>query len=117
MCSHLVGLVIFFESPAVIYFKIRNANEFHVMLKALEKLKRQLAEAEAELESRKKPSEDTGPKFVGEGLVIDEWVNFLLIHSCVHSAIFDWSLSPSSSIHVYRKKDEKDTWLDNRWKG
>ncbi|XP_073123783.1 vesicle-associated protein 4-2 [Henckelia pumila] len=40
---------------------------------ALEKLKRQLAEAEAELESRKKPSEDTGPKFIGEGLVIDEW--------------------------------------------
>ncbi|KAH6829003.1 PapD-like superfamily protein [Perilla frutescens var. hirtella] len=41
---------------------------------ALEKLKRQLAEAEAEVESRKKPSaEDTGPKFIGEGLVIDEW--------------------------------------------
>ena len=44
--------------------------------KALEKLKRQLAEAEAEaaLESRKKPPEDTGPRIVGEGLVIDEWV-------------------------------------------
>ncbi|GER53017.1 vesicle-associated membrane family protein [Striga asiatica] len=40
---------------------------------ALEKLNRQLAEAEAELESRKKPPEDTGPKFIGEGLVIDEW--------------------------------------------
>ncbi|KAL6546677.1 Vesicle-associated protein 4-2 [Orobanche minor] len=41
---------------------------------ALEKLTRQLAEAEAELEARKKPSpEDTGPKFIGEGLVIDEW--------------------------------------------
>ncbi|XP_057796337.1 vesicle-associated protein 4-1 isoform X2 [Salvia miltiorrhiza] len=40
---------------------------------ALDKLKRQLAEAEAELEARKKPSEDTGPKFIGEGLVIDEW--------------------------------------------
>ncbi|KAL3627631.1 Vesicle-associated protein 4-2 [Castilleja foliolosa] len=41
---------------------------------AMEKLKRQLAEAEAELESRKKPpTEDTGPKFIGEGLVIDEW--------------------------------------------
>ncbi|KZV55205.1 vesicle-associated protein 4-2-like [Dorcoceras hygrometricum] len=40
---------------------------------ALEKLKRQLAEAEAELEARKKPSEDTCPKFIGEGLVIDEW--------------------------------------------
>ncbi|XP_022845256.1 vesicle-associated protein 4-1-like, partial [Olea europaea var. sylvestris] len=42
---------------------------------ALEKLKRQLAEAEAEaeLEARKKPLEDAGPTFIGEGLVIDEW--------------------------------------------
>ncbi|KAJ6855884.1 vesicle-associated protein 4-2-like [Populus alba x Populus x berolinensis] len=40
---------------------------------ALEKLKRQLAEAEAELEARKKPPEDAGPRVVGEGLVIDEW--------------------------------------------
>lgn len=39
----------------------------------LEKLKRQLAEAEAALESRKKPAEDSGPRIVGEGLVIDEW--------------------------------------------
>ncbi|XP_022749069.1 vesicle-associated protein 4-2-like [Durio zibethinus] len=42
---------------------------------AMEKLKYQLAEAEAEaaLEARKKPPEDTGPRIVGEGLVIDEW--------------------------------------------
>lgn len=42
---------------------------------ALEKMKRQLAEAEAALESqtRKKPPVDTGPRVVGEGLVIDEW--------------------------------------------
>lgn len=40
---------------------------------ALEKLKRQLAEAEAELETRKKPPEDAGPRVVNEGLVIDEW--------------------------------------------
>ncbi|GMH05671.1 hypothetical protein Nepgr_007511 [Nepenthes gracilis] len=42
---------------------------------AMEKLKRQLAEAEADLESQKKPpaSADNGPKVVGEGLVIDEW--------------------------------------------
>ncbi|GMH05388.1 hypothetical protein Nepgr_007228 [Nepenthes gracilis] len=39
----------------------------------LEKLKRMLAEAEAELEARKKPPEDNGPKIIGEGLVIDEW--------------------------------------------
>ncbi|XVF18995.1 hypothetical protein REPUB_Repub11eG0072700 [Reevesia pubescens] len=40
---------------------------------ALEKLRRQLAEAEAALEVRKKPPLDTGPRVVGEGLVIDEW--------------------------------------------
>ncbi|KAI3981413.1 hypothetical protein MKX01_021536 [Papaver californicum] len=40
---------------------------------AMEKLKRQLAEAEAALEARKKPPEETGPRIVGEGLVIDEW--------------------------------------------
>lgn len=44
-------------------------------VKQLEKLKRQLAEAEAALEARKKPPEDSGPRIVGEGLVIDEWVN------------------------------------------
>ncbi|KAG6755334.1 hypothetical protein POTOM_041155 [Populus tomentosa] len=40
---------------------------------AMEKLKLQLAEAEAALEARKKPPPDTGPRVVGEGLVIDEW--------------------------------------------
>ncbi|XP_076921994.1 vesicle-associated protein 4-2-like [Bidens hawaiensis] len=40
---------------------------------ALEKLKLRLAEAEAALESRKKPPEEIGTKVVGEGLVIDEW--------------------------------------------
>ncbi|XP_004504962.1 vesicle-associated protein 4-2 [Cicer arietinum] len=39
----------------------------------LEKLKRQLADADAALEARKKPAEDAGPKIIGEGLVIDEW--------------------------------------------
>lgn len=46
--------------------------------KALEKLKRQLDEADAALEARKKPPEDAGPKIIGEGLVIDEWVS--LVH-------------------------------------
>ncbi|KVI01044.1 Major sperm protein [Cynara cardunculus var. scolymus] len=32
-----------------------------------------LAEAEAALESHKKPAEETGPKIINEGLVIDEW--------------------------------------------
>ncbi|CAA0815931.1 Vesicle-associated protein 4-2 [Striga hermonthica] len=43
---------------------------------ALDKLKRQLAEADTALEARKKPPQtDTGPRVVGlgEGLVIDEW--------------------------------------------
>ncbi|KAJ4911353.1 Vesicle-associated protein 4-1 [Raphanus sativus] len=40
---------------------------------ALEKLKRQLEEAEAAVEERKKPLPETGPRVVGEGLVIDEW--------------------------------------------
>ncbi|OWM88687.1 hypothetical protein CDL15_Pgr002454 [Punica granatum] len=42
---------------------------------AMEKLKRQLAEAEAAVESsRRKPTAaETGPRVVGEGLVIDEW--------------------------------------------
>ncbi|XP_071725868.1 vesicle-associated protein 4-1-like [Rutidosis leptorrhynchoides] len=40
---------------------------------AMEKLKHQLAEAEVELELRKKPQIDTGLKVVGQGLVIDEW--------------------------------------------
>ncbi|XP_062192316.1 vesicle-associated protein 4-2-like isoform X2 [Phragmites australis] len=39
----------------------------------MDKLKRQLAEAEAALEARKKPPEDNGTRIVGEGLVIDEW--------------------------------------------
>lgn len=57
--------------------QLENADNSVLCLKALDKLKRQLAEAEAELEARKKPSEDTGPKFVGEGLVIDEWVSYV----------------------------------------
>ncbi|KAK4803676.1 hypothetical protein SAY86_003493 [Trapa natans] len=42
---------------------------------AMEKLKRQLAEAEAALETHKKPTAtETGPQGVGEGLVINEWI-------------------------------------------
>ncbi|TKY49040.1 Vesicle-associated protein 4-2 [Spatholobus suberectus] len=40
---------------------------------ALEKLKRQLAEADAAVEARKKPPAEAGPRVVAEGLVIDEW--------------------------------------------
>ena len=50
-----------------------------MFMQALEKLKRQLAEADAAVEIRKKPAADSGPKVVGEGLVINEWVSFILI--------------------------------------
>lgn len=73
-------------NPVRVYFSIRivlNVNrvahfpthDFLCVIKALEKLKRQLAEADAALESRKKPPADTGPRVIGEGLVIDEWVS------------------------------------------
>lgn len=50
-------------------------NFIFVIVKAMEKLKRQLADADAALEASKKPPEETGPRIVGEGLVIDEWVS------------------------------------------
>lgn len=81
------------------------------MLKALEKLKRQLAEAEAELESRKKPSEDTGPKFVGEGLVIDEWVSFLQI---LYIAVFvlPFPIDPYLLLKfMYIQKERRERYL------
>jgi len=49
----------------------------------MDKLKRQLAEADAASEARKKPPEETGPKIAGEGLVIDEWVGCFFIYSDV----------------------------------
>lgn len=48
---------------------------FLFFVKLIEKLKRQLAEAEAALESQKKPPEEPGAGPVKEGLVIDEWVS------------------------------------------
>ncbi|KAF3635513.1 Vesicle-associated protein 4-3 [Capsicum annuum] len=39
----------------------------------LDKLKRQLAQAEAATEAEKKPPVDTGSKVVGECLIVDEW--------------------------------------------
>lgn len=46
----------------------------------MEKLKSQLAEADAADEARKKAPDviSTGPKPIGEGLVIDEWVRALI---------------------------------------
>lgn len=64
----------FIEKTACLLLKDSLWNTLHYLFKQLEKLKRQLAEADAALEARKKPPEDTGPRIVGEGLVIDEWV-------------------------------------------
>ena len=44
----------------------------------MEKLKRQLAEADAAVEARKKPPVEAGPRVAAEGLVIDEWVSKVL---------------------------------------
>lgn len=44
----------------------------------MEKLRRQLAEADAAVEARKKPPAEAGPRVVAEGLVIDEWVSIML---------------------------------------
>lgn len=57
-------------------------------LKALDKLKRQLAEAEAALEARKKPPEETGPRVAGEGLVIDEWVRHVFFLLTLFFSLF-----------------------------
>lgn len=68
-------LCVFIFSLASFQFNIYILSFVYVHIyKAMEKLKRQLAEAEAALEARKKPPEETGPRIVGEGLVIDEWV-------------------------------------------
>lgn len=68
-----------YEMSAYNVINLFHANKGRFFLvKALEKLNRQLADADAALEARKKPVEDAGPKIIGEGLVIDEWV-------CLHS--------------------------------
>ncbi|KAG8635328.1 vesicle-associated protein 4-2 isoform X2 [Manihot esculenta] len=56
----------------IMSLKVKGAMDYVPEL-ALEKLKRQLADADAAVEARKKPPEDAGPRIIGEGLVIDEW--------------------------------------------
>ncbi|KAL2343938.1 hypothetical protein Fmac_005223 [Flemingia macrophylla] len=63
-------------SPMYVYNALNDCiltRIYLLLIKALEKLNRQLADADAALEARKKPAEDAGPKIIGEGLVIDEW--------------------------------------------
>lgn len=95
----------------------------HGFLKALDKLKRLLAEAEAALEARKKPPEETGPRVAGEGLVIDEWVRHInhvfFSHfglAYVGITLPQFILSHSHSFFLCRKKEEKDTWPGSRLK-
>lgn len=77
----------------------------------MEKLKRQLAEAEAALEARKKPPEDTSPRIVGEGLVIDEWVNFLSdIWVIMTSASFN-ALSDDVFLVLCSQKERRERYL------
>lgn len=76
-------------------------------LKQLEKLNNQLAEAEAALEARKKPTEE-GQKLVGEGLVIDEWV---YLSADMKSSRFRWF---SAKIHCSMcslQKERRERYL------
>lgn len=87
-------------------------------LKALDKLKRQLAQAEAATEADKKPPIDTGPKVVGEGLIVDEWVSV--------SAVFinTWIIASPDLLHssnnvfpltmLYRRSGGRGILLGNR---
>lgn len=60
-----------------------------------------MAEADAALEARKKPPEDTGPKIIGEGLVIDEWVsNLRKVRICALVVSFNLRENPHLPIFV-----------------
>ncbi|KAJ0052438.1 hypothetical protein Pint_02157 [Pistacia integerrima] len=75
---------------------------------ALDKLKRQLAEAEAALEARKKPPEDTGPRIVGEGLVIDEWVRHCTQWSLFYSTYTFSNIVFCSSLCQKERRERAD---------
>ena len=81
------------------------------MVKELEKLKKQLPEAKAAVEARKKPPEDTTARIVGEGLVIDEWVCYGLWHFSLYSCEFGHWLKdfPLGSV-----SDSSVVWLKVR---
>lgn len=69
----------------------------------MEKLKSQLAEADAADEARKKASEGiVGPKPIGEGLVIDEWVrhNAILFMSLIFFVLFCYIIHQSVILFV-----------------
>lgn len=85
----------------------------------MEKLKRQLDEAEAAVEARKKPLPETGPRVVGEGLVIDEWVIYNYIIKDLRSLVYSISL-PSFShgfdilfteVYIIFQKERREKYL------
>lgn len=88
-----------------------------LFLQRLDKLNRQLADAEAALEARKKPPEDAGPRIVGEGLVIDEWVTepFVITGSFFYQNISEL-ISNKHSDNNCRKNEGKDTLRGNKLK-
>jgi hypothetical protein len=92
--------------------------ELRVMLflQALEKLKRQLADADAALEARKKPPEDAGPRIIGEGLVIDEWVSYQVVDFPTSPCEFLCTMPNLCLFILYRKSEGKDTLLGSRLK-
>ena len=79
-------------------------------------MKRQLADADAAVEARKKPPEDAGPRIIGEGLVIDEWVSCQVL--CFPNFPSEIScMAPYLCLFLlYRKSEEKDTLHGSRVK-
>lgn len=73
----------------------------------MEKLKRQLAEAEAALETRKKPTVETGTQVVGDGLVIDEWVNFLIDSWFLYTRLSTPYLKCFNSVNLLSSQKER----------
>lgn len=74
-------------------------------------MKRQLVEADAALESRKKPPEDTGTRIVGEGLVIDEWVNHFICLQSSYPAIPFYSCLKFSVCLLSHQKERRERYL------
>ena len=88
----------------------------------MEKLKRQLAEADAAVEAQKKPpAANNGPKVVGEALVIDEWVRTPLLFSCLTKddgyVVFFFYVHNRCFMFLYsRKNEERNIWRSSKSK-
>lgn len=76
-----------------------------------------MEEADAAVAERKKPPEDSGPRIIGEGLVIDEWVSYpanFFRTQCNFKTSSD-ILYPFTLL-LYRKSEEKDILLNSKSK-